>query len=68
MVKEIRVHNQQVKMYGWDGGRSWCSSQKAILSFRKRRKQVFQTKLTARELEWFDTLDQPVDLQTERIW
>lgn len=61
MVKQIKVHNQELKMYSWDGGRSWCSSQKAMLPFHQRRKRALETKLTPKELAWIDMVDRGLD-------
>ncbi len=61
MVKQIKLHNQELKLYSWDGGRSWCSSQKAMLPFHQRRKRALKTRLTAKELAWIDIVDRGVD-------
>jgi len=63
MVKQIKVDNQDLKMYSWDGGRSWCSSPKAMLPFHQRRNRALAQKFTARELARIDALEQP-----EKIW
>jgi hypothetical protein len=62
MVRQIKVHNQLITMYSWDGGRSWCSSVKAMLSFHRRKDQVLKTRLTPKELKWIDSLNQPEDV------
>ncbi|MFQ5683188.1 MAG: hypothetical protein ACE5HC_07940 [Candidatus Binatia bacterium] len=66
MIKEIRVQDKPVRMYSWDGGRSWCSSRKAILSFKERREKAFTGTLTLNEAGWidsFDTIDSASDLE-----
>ena len=61
MVKQIKVHETELKMYSWDGGRSWCSSPRAMLPFHQRRKRALETKLTAKELRWIDMVDRGID-------
>ena len=62
MVRQIRVHNQKIKMYSLDGGRSWCSSVEALRPFYRRREQVLKTRLTPKELKRIDSLNQPEDV------
>ena len=61
MVRQIRVHNQEIKVYSLDRGRSWCSSVEALRSFYRRREQVLKTRLTPKELKRLDSLNLPED-------
>lgn len=62
MVKQIRVHNQDMKMYSTDGGRTWSSCRKALQSFDERRKLALATRLSPRELGWINNVGQPEDV------
>jgi hypothetical protein len=40
MLKQIEVHGQRFELYTPDGGRTWASSPRSIVAFRRRQERV----------------------------
>lgn len=41
MLKQIEIHNQRFELYTADGGRTWTSSPRSTVEFRRRRDRAF---------------------------